>query len=766
MTGFDLNTTTLPSRSESPNEVINRNRTSQQHQDTPRARRFSEKLINAAKKSPLARFPLQRPTPSTSSSSQSPPLDYDKDDESIGELSSCFSSPQRDDQELNRHLQDLMLSPFRSDNINDLALYRALSPESSTSTKNSTTPTRRKIRDKRSNKQQQHISDSPSLSAKPKRRKLKQQRTSSWRMGADATLDTTTVHYPSEQHQYDNQERQKEEEERKQTRRSSRIASQKQEKRYSDDDIRRTPKTPVVLGTPGGVRSEKMETEWIPQDGDDDDDIHPHQRTRRLRRRTDIIEERLDRLITARDPLDLSHHSVLPKKSSSPVMITLDDSDDDHDMGLKKIKMEPTEVFMDLSSPPPSSPLETTATKSTERFEKPLETTVVDLIDVDEDITLTPAPLSTTVNIDEEIPPKQIENIQHIEVATETSPVSKTAHLMDDNDKDEDMMDTDILTSPTTPSLTGNEMQQQPLLSTEDLFIASKETLSTNENKNNPSDHTTATIPNLSSPTSPALPDETNHLSSTTCNSTSVDDLAKQNDPIPENSNDQHTTTTTTTTTASSSSSSSSSSSPSSSSSSSLSSSTSQIPAPIDTPNTMDTKDGTNRTDQKIPTPSVEQDIKNDSTTMPICSPLPSSSIGTPTSLAASVSSIPSSLSAAMAPSSPQQSTGHPSSEDKNITTVSTTTFEYTNKSAIHHDHPKQVKDMYSFLANDATVSIDTTTNLDKQSLEDKVQTNEHQGVPTSSSTDTTVETSNKSSIGSSIFGQMFDSVSHYFLGN
>ncbi|ORZ20193.1 hypothetical protein BCR42DRAFT_408183 [Absidia repens] len=390
----------------------------QQH-DTPRSKRFSQKLVDAAKKQPLARA-------ASTTASLSPPLesctiDDDDDDELMTDIdSSSFTSPNRDDQDMNNHFQNLLLSsPLRPD-------LTAMSPIRLNNLSPSTIPdgysetssvlNRRKLQDKRPVKHQS-ISDSPSLSVKPKRRKLKQQRTTSWRMGADVPLDTEKVHLPVDPSQlptptpYQQQGN---------TRRSSRLANRKIS--YGDNvGIAAHNKKPVVvLGTPGGIKTE-YETALVSDDKDhigcsnsinNNEQQQSQQRPpRKIRRRVDTVEERLDRLIFARDSLDLSQHSVIPTTCNKvpttyeePSVVVIDDSgnelddtsdrqipiditkepndiNENHDADtmevnnssskaestpddetlLSKVKLEPLDETMNLSSPSPSTQPPTTA---------------------------------------------------------------------------------------------------------------------------------------------------------------------------------------------------------------------------------------------------------------------------------------------------------------------------------------------------------------------------------------------------------------------
>ncbi|CAO3592307.1 unnamed protein product [Absidia cylindrospora] len=408
----------------------------QQHQqhDTPRAKRFSQKLVDAAKKQPLARR-------ASTTASLSPPLesctiDDDDGDELMTDIDpSSFTSPNRDDQDMNRHFQNLLLSsPLRPDltTMRPIRLNKLSSPtipDDHSETKS--VLNRRKLRDKRPVKHQP-MSDSPELLIKPKRRKLKQQRATSWRMGADVSLDTEKIHLLVENGQLRSSSPtetsippETQDQQQGNTRRSSRLANRKISFGDNVGIAAHSKKPVVVLGTPGGIKAE-YETPLVFHDRDhighssgisNNEQQQQQQQQkppRKIRRRVDTVEERLDRLIFARDSLDLSQHSVIPKASNTAPttseersVVVIDDSSNDdesdsqicidttkepNDMKehhvvdtmenankyfdktesspsdetlLNKVKLEPLDEVINLSSPSPSTrPL--TASPSTQ----------------------------------------------------------------------------------------------------------------------------------------------------------------------------------------------------------------------------------------------------------------------------------------------------------------------------------------------------------------------------------------------------------------
>ncbi|KAI8335303.1 hypothetical protein BC941DRAFT_67727 [Chlamydoabsidia padenii] len=351
-----------------------------QQRNSPRAQRFTQKLVKAARKSPLARFPLATPTASVS---LSPSLEPYLDDDMIADNNSCFSSSssssycnspqQRDDQEINRHLQDLILSPQRPTTTD-------------TTCSNLSATIGDSWRDKRPQVHQRG-SDSPSLSVKPKRRKLKQQRTTAWRI-----LDTTVVQHETSDHM-----------EQHTCRRSSRIAGKKQ-KAIVDVSDKKVKNPPVILGVPSGVKSSQV-TEGDSIHGYDNDGNKQQQqhRSQRRRPRVDIVEERLDKLMGLHDSLDLSHHSVVPKNhkaAPAPIVIVLDEDEDDL---CDKVKLELDDNYQHRSSPSPSSSLTAMAPAMTPpRSQSPSQQRIcsssssstrtekvqtIDIIDEDEEMT-------------------------------------------------------------------------------------------------------------------------------------------------------------------------------------------------------------------------------------------------------------------------------------------------------------------------------------------------------------------------------------------
>ncbi|CAO3600288.1 unnamed protein product [Absidia cylindrospora] len=476
--------------------------------NSARGRRFSQKLVDAARKSSVARYPLL--TPPSTSNSLSPPPGIFLDDDGLTDTSSCLSTPQRNEYELNRNLRNLALSPFRLDSTiisspmypsND-ALYN------DTSMMNDT----RKTRLEKRTETQQHIYDSPSLSAKPKRRKLKQQRTISWRMAADATLDTSTIHGPSEPNCQQNdtpQDGQDRHQQKQPYRRSSRIATQRIRMRnnakLSGSSKVSKKKPPITLGIPSTTdgRPNKssdfgsVQQQWHDVDssnGDDDDydgDTHSsvgggssstyssssssgssNQRRHRQRQRSDIVEERLDKLMYAYDTLDLRQYSIIPRKALPPVYIELDDDDDDNYTN----SMEKNTKYVDLTTPSPSSSssLPTTSTPHQQSAESNGTLVTVETND-DGNKSRTPTPTSTNNTVHDDgahderpPPPPASDNRKMDSITVNRAPLSTSPPPQKRNSIDTPTTTTQKITASsndeTSPSANCNKQYDNKLI--------------------------------------------------------------------------------------------------------------------------------------------------------------------------------------------------------------------------------------------------------------------------------------------------------------
>ncbi|KAI8333333.1 hypothetical protein BC941DRAFT_434435 [Chlamydoabsidia padenii] len=252
-----------------------RNSSSQPQQSqytTPRAQRYSQKLVEAAKKQLWARFPLKAPTDSASTTT----LEPDR-----GSLTEPLSP------------QDLSTSSITLSTITtDPTICQATTGSSNIGKSEQQKP------------------------SKPKRRKLIQQRGRTRIKEVHGTGEILACPSTSTAHH--------------QQRHCARLAEQKIRSQVATKTIKS--KKPVVLGFPGGGKEAKPAVFVDDEQGGKDSPTCSYQRPRR----STTVEERLDKLISSHHALDLSQHSVIPGlcKSSPTIVDPIVISDDDDDGGL------------------------------------------------------------------------------------------------------------------------------------------------------------------------------------------------------------------------------------------------------------------------------------------------------------------------------------------------------------------------------------------------------------------------------------------------
>ncbi|ORX52301.1 hypothetical protein DM01DRAFT_1408205 [Hesseltinella vesiculosa] len=327
--------------------------------DTPRARRFSEKLLNVARNSPLHRYPS--PTWTC--------MDED------------MRSPGRDDMSEDGPSFDMTLSsPLRmTDAPTQWPVHSPISfPTDPMTLVSSPARKMRRLRDKRE-KQPEPTNDASSLSAKPKRRKLKQQRTTAWRIGPDAVLDTNKVVSPALQFAIappaslatstslaiaPSQA---------QHRHNLRNLSQKDQPPSDDstddsDDMDLDDSGNFSPSQPSSSQpSSSQPSSSQPKPTITNNDLvmgswmsstpKGHQRFRSIRRK-DTMENRLNRLLHDRDHLDLSQHTLLPQAAAAAALSASTSSSTNHSKE-PEVVIIPDDDDDDVQDPPsqPASPL-------------------------------------------------------------------------------------------------------------------------------------------------------------------------------------------------------------------------------------------------------------------------------------------------------------------------------------------------------------------------------------------------------------------------
>ncbi|KAI8062080.1 hypothetical protein BC940DRAFT_349765 [Gongronella butleri] len=365
-------------------------------QPSARARRFSEKLHNLTRKSPSHRYPSPTWT-CMDEDMRSPERIHDDDGFSPASNTQFtpfqLSSPMRMDIAPDMSSPSSSSWPHTHQNYHSSLLQSQIQSQLHQNHQNHLfhqdypvvdgppPPPARKLRRLRDRmdvtptaSNMVSSSDSPSLSAKPKRRKLKQQRTTAWRVGNDAILDTTRVvaeptylnialpavvasastpvalNVASQPRQH--------------LRRQASASLVAKEEQIDKDTVNTPNASQEAELKTGNDETEVQGAQDDDQDDDDDDDdemdvdksgnyrswarmespspnptiswpspvpggASRRQFAGRSIRRKDTVEDRLTRLLHARDNLDLSKHSVLPQSAQEPPQVVIIPDDDD-----------------------------------------------------------------------------------------------------------------------------------------------------------------------------------------------------------------------------------------------------------------------------------------------------------------------------------------------------------------------------------------------------------------------------------------------------